>query len=86
MQPREWEVCLTFKPCNAEHAVAAAAGVASGDLQQGRLPDAGFSRDKQGAAVLRRLGQGVVELSDLHIPTNQPRSAHSWLILLLPHV
>jgi hypothetical protein len=40
----------------------------------------------QRAAVLRRLGQSLAELSDLSIPTDQRGSAHHRLILLLAHI
>ena len=86
VQPRVWKVSLAFKTCDREHLVAAVAGVGGDGVQKGRLADAGCSRDEQRAAVLRRVGKSLVEQCHLSIPTDQPRSAHPGLILLLTHV
>jgi hypothetical protein len=86
VQPREWKVCLTFKPCDSEHLVTAVAGVAAGDVQKGRLADTGYTGDEQGAAVLRDLGKGIVQPSQLSISADQLGRAASRLILSVAHV
>jgi hypothetical protein len=86
VQPREWKVCLTFKPCDSEHAVAAAAGVAGGDVEKGRLADAGCARDEESAAAIRDLGKGIVQPTQLSISADQPGRAAPRLILSVAHV
>jgi hypothetical protein len=86
VQPREWKVSFAFEPCDREHLVAAAAGVAGRDVQEGRLADAGCTRDEESAAAIRDLGKGIVQPSQLSISADQPGRAAPRLILSVGHV
>jgi len=86
VKPREWKVCLTFKPYDSEHLVTAVAGVADGDVEKGRLADAGCTGDEESAAAIRDLGKGIVQPSQLSISADQPGRAAATLILSVAHV
>src|SRR5216684_2236616 len=63
VQPRVRKISLAFETCDRKNLVAAAAGGGGGRVQQRRFADAGCSSDEQRAAVLRRLGESLVEQS-----------------------